>query len=460
MARSGLLEARREQKAARRSEADDDAVGETAGGAPATDPDDWAWELAPRWHCRCGYVNAGFDRCASCGSRDPEKGTRKRSSDPRAMSALEAWERPGDGTSARTTNARVGGKAGRTVAAVVLLNVGISVASVVLAVAGRLQTGEAIRLSLFTGLVFYAVTAMWVRGRAVVLGVRPVVSRGSALTGAAEGAVVGGALAIILVAVARLVAGHPVLDPVASFLVSETLGPMLIGLFVLVVAAPVVEELVFRGFLAEALRRRGTRVAGLLSAAAFGMAHLRFSQFRYYLGMGMVFVFLYWRRGLVASVSAHAAFNGMLVVAALAVAHGPALTLSGAGASMTVPGTWQAVDPPVDSALAAMGPSGAVIELGSIGVDTGGAGPEVLARNLAAGAVPLPPGLFLDPASVGIMDLPAGRAVSVNADVYGQDGRMVALLRGDRLWIATITTGGSDQARRDFSDALQTLRLP
>ena len=38
----------------------------------------------------------------------------------------------------------------------------------------------------------------------------------------------------------------------------------------------------------------------------------------------------------------------------------------------------------------------------------------------------------------------------------GDDG----VQRGDRLWVVTITTGGSDQARRDFSDALYTLRLP
>lgn len=459
MGRSGLLEERREQRAARRTQAHDDVAGYTDGDEASVDPDDYAWEPAPRWQCRCGYVNAGLDRCPSCGSRNPD-GARRRPGEARAVSALEAWGRPGDGTGVGAPNRKVAGRAGRTVAGIILLNIASSAVTFALAAGGRLQTGDAIRLSLFTGLVFFALTAMWVRERAVVLDVRPVMSTGGTWSAAAEGAAVGGGCAIVLVAIARLVAGHAVLDPIASFLASEAIGPMLIGAFVLILAGPVVEELVFRGFLLEALRGRGQRVAALASAAAFSVAHLRFSQFRYYVAVGLVLAFLYLRRGLVASITAHAAFNGMLFVAALAAAHGPALTLSGAGATITVPATWQVVDAPGDAALAAMGPSGAVIELGSQGVDTGGAGPEVLAENLRAGVVGLPDGLSFDPTTVDLIELPAGRAVSVNADVYGHEGRMVALLRGEQLWVITITTGGSDQAARDFTEALYTLQLP
>ncbi len=61
-----------------------------------------------------------------------------------------------------------------------------------------------------------------------------------------------------------------------------------IAALLIVLIGPVVEELVFRGFLAEALRGRGRRGAVLLSAAAFSLAHLRLAQFRYYLFLGVV----------------------------------------------------------------------------------------------------------------------------------------------------------------------------
>jgi hypothetical protein len=66
----------------------------------------------------------------------------------------------------------------------------------------------------------------------------------------------------------------------------------------------------------------------------------------------------------------------------------------------------------------------------------------------------------IEPDSIAIIDLPAGRAVSVDADVEGHEGRAVALIRSHRLWWLTLTTGGSDRASGDFNDALLSLRLP
>ncbi|HEV3400469.1 MAG TPA: type II CAAX endopeptidase family protein [Acidimicrobiales bacterium] len=418
-----------------------------------------AWEGAGKWTCRCGYVNAGFDRCPSCGARRSltDGGPERR---PGAVSPSEGWERPAATPAVPLRRRRIDSKVARTVGGIILLNVVIQVFTASLAVQSGAETGDAIRLSLFSGLVFFAFAALWVLGRSTVLGVRPVLRSGSALAGAGEGAVVGGGLAIVFTAVAYVASGHPVVDPVAGLLASETVGPLLIGGFILIVAAPVVEELVFRGFLAEALRGRGRRVAGLLSAAAFSIAHLRFEQFRYYVGMGLVLFYLYWRRGLSGSIAAHAAFNGMLFVAALAVAHGPALTLTDSGATVTLPGRWQPADVGIDADIAAIGPAGAWFGLGHQDIDATGVEPEHFAQNLRTGVLVLPSAIAIDPDTISVIDLPAGRAVSFDAEVEGHEGRMVALLRNDRLWWLTLTTAGSSRASGDFNDALLSLQLP
>jgi membrane protease YdiL (CAAX protease family) len=418
-----------------------------------------AWDGAEKWACRCGYVNAGFDRCPSCGGRRSltDGGPERR---PGAVSPLEGWERPAAAPAVPLRRRRIDSKVARTVGGIILLNVVIQLLTASLAVQSGAETGDAIRLSLFSGLVFFAFAALWVLGRSTALGVRPVLRSGSALAGAAEGAVVGGGLAIVLTGVTYLAAGHPVVDPIAGLMASETVGPLLIGVFVLVVTAPVVEELVFRGFLAEALRGRGRRVAGLLSAAAFSVAHLRFSQFRYYVAMGLVLFCMYWRRGLSGSIAAHAAFNGMLFVAALAVAHGPALTLTASGATVTLPGTWQPTDAGWGEEIAAVGPAGAWFGLGQQEIDATGVEPEHFAQNLRTGVFVLPPDITIHRDTISIIDLPAGRAVSVDADVQGHEGRVVALIRTDRVWWLTLTTGGSARASGDFNDALLNLRLP
>jgi membrane protease YdiL (CAAX protease family) len=416
-----------------------------------------AWDGSEQWKCRCGYVNAGFDRCPSCGAR--RSSTDGGPARAEAVSAVEAWDRPLSSGPVPRRRSGIDSKVARTVGGVILLNVVIQAATASLAAQSGVETGDAIRLALFSSLLFFAFTALWVLGRSTVLGVRPVLRSGSALAGAAEGAVVGGGLAIVFTAVAYVASGHPLLDPVASLLASESVGPLRIGGFVLVVAAPVVEELVFRGFLAEALRGRGRRVAAFLSAGAFAVAHLRFEQFRYYVGMGLVLFYAYGRRGLSGSIAAHAAFNGILFVAALAVAHGPALTFTAGGATVTLPGTWQRTDAPPWSDFAAVGPAGAWIGVGHQEVETVGVEPEHFAENLRTGRFLLPSEMSLDPERVVVIDLPAGRAVSMDAEISGHEGRVVALLRSDRVWWLTMTTGGSARASADFNDALLSLKL-
>ena len=92
---------------------------------------------------------------------------------------------------------------------------------------------------------------------------------------------------------------------------------------VLVVGAPIVEELFFRGLLLRSLSRRfGDRWALAGSSFGFALAHLEGLQFPALLAVGVVFGLLAQRAGrLGPSIFAHSAFN-LVVVVALAVERG------------------------------------------------------------------------------------------------------------------------------------------
>jgi membrane protease YdiL (CAAX protease family) len=90
-----------------------------------------------------------------------------------------------------------------------------------------------------------------------------------------------------------------------------------------IVAAPVTEELFFRGILFQSLRRYGFWAAALGSGVLFGLVHyvggpwqgaLLLQAAMIVTGIGLAFI--YERRGLLGSIGAHVAFNaiGILVV--------------------------------------------------------------------------------------------------------------------------------------------------
>lgn len=318
-----------------------------------------------------------------------------------------------------------------------------------------------IRVSLLTGLAYYTFAAAWVWARSAELNIRPFTGLvpKKTLVGAAEGFIVGGVGAALLFAGIRVVVGRPLLDPSTALLTTQgNVVLLLLGILLIAVAAPVVEELVFRGFLAEAFRDRGKRVAVLVSAVAFSLAHLRLSQFRYYLGVGILLAIVYWRRGLVGSIAAHATFNGMLILLAAAAAHGPALEVRTAGFTVGVPQTYQVSTDVFREDLVAIGPLGAQIEFAHVDVDV----PEArdLAGEMVRGQLPFPPELVVDAASVAVLPFPAGEAVSVNVTVEGQPGRMVALPRPGRLWIATVISDGNHRTLVDFDRMLASWRIP
>ena len=412
--------------------------------------EDTEWSTV--WRCQCGYGNTGRDRCLMCSCPAPEDII-----DSPGLHAEDDFEFV---PLSRDPNERAGGRATRTVAAIIGLNLLMQVLMAIAFVAGDVERATAVKVGLYSGLAYYGMAALWVLARSASLGLRPRVGKETALVGAAEGFVVGAAGAVFLVALLRLILGHPVLDPSAALLASEgSIGALILGFLVIVVAAPVVEELVFRGFLAESLRRKGMWAAVVLSAAAFSLAHLSLIQFRYYLIMGMVFGFVYWRRGLIGSIAAHAAFNGVIMVVAIAAAHGPGIAQDVGGGKVAVPATYQTSTTVFGADLVATGPLGAQVEFAHFDAPDVPAASQ-LAEGLVNGAVPLPAELSVQISSVTMLDLPAGEAVQVIATIDGDAGRVVMLPAPGRLWVASFTSDGGSGSSFDFDEMLRSWRLP
>jgi len=95
-------------------------------------------------------------------------------------------------------------------------------------------------------------------------------------------------------------------------------NPVHIALFVLMfcLAAPVVEELVFRGLLYPWLRKRWAMAAAMLgSAALFAFWHLDMLGFFQYFGIGLILAFAYERtRSLTCAVLIHGLWNGWVII--------------------------------------------------------------------------------------------------------------------------------------------------
>lgn len=114
------------------------------------------------------------------------------------------------------------------------------------------------------------------------------------------------------------------LNAVAKSLTDRATDPLGVVLVILVVAiaAPIIEELFFRGLVMRSIEKRlGPAWAIVLSGLVFGATHFELLQLPALAGFGMVLGYLAWRTDrLGPSIVAHMAFNGV-AVATLLVGH-------------------------------------------------------------------------------------------------------------------------------------------
>lgn len=341
---------------------------------------------------------------------------------------------------------------------VIALNIVLQIVTLIVVAVGTLEVDRAITFSMWAGLAFYGVVLVVVADALDVL--RPRWLAGVRQTAPILGIEVGFAAAAGLIALLWLVTGEPLVDSSARAMVSEgSLLRTLIAFLLIAGAAPVVEELLFRGVVAESLRRHGATFAIFISSFLFALAHLR--SLAYYTLCGAVLGYLYWRRGLWAAIAAHATFNACLVVLAVVVALGPAKTFVGDAVTLRAPAGWEAppgATAPEGAVLALEGPSGASLVIGRQPI-TGVVSPtlEEVASAINAGAVPVPEGWVVQPSSARVVSYGRNRGVEVRVKVDGQAG-LVALIPHDGvLWEIDVATAGSRRAEREVREILQSV---
>jgi membrane protease YdiL (CAAX protease family) len=266
---------------------------------------------------------------------------------------------------------------------------------------------------------------------------------------------VGGLLAVGL---NSAVNGHLTSDPNVELLVGGG-GGLRIALTLVVTAclAPLVEETLFRGVLAGTLLGKSTGLALTGSAIAFAVWHMNLVSLRYYFFMGLLLGWLWLKRGLVSSMAAHAAFNGVLTLAAVMATGGSGHTVQIAQLSFSMPGGWHAVDQLSSSDhLIASGPAGAAMDVRWMAAPAVVTEAELAQRFLTAQAEN---GFQLDRASVHPVKVPGATAVCADFRAVGQPGHVCQLQGNGRLYQVQMLTSGSPSAERNWQHVLATARI-
>jgi membrane protease YdiL (CAAX protease family) len=327
---------------------------------------------------------------------------------------------------------------------------------------GNVEPSRVISVGMWVTLGFYGLVLAIVAGASRRVDFLPLWSRGRTQEGVAIGVFGGVATAATVLLLLRGASGRLQVAPDVKFALGDaTPLHVLLAVAVLVVAAPLVEELLFRGFVAEAMRHRGAVIALLVSGVLFALWHMRLGGLLYYTILGVLLGVLYWKRGLSSSIAAHAAFNGTLVVVALAFIVGQGTVVNAQGMRVELPGGWERQDAPFPGAvLYASGPSGSDLLVMKQPMEGGRARSlEDIAADLG-GRPELFPGIEVEPGSTRIIEESFGRAVQLRVDIQGHAGEVVVTTKGSDVWIVALGTGGSSRAEGDFGDILDSLRLP
>ena len=346
--------------------------------------------------------------------------------------------------------------------AVIAINIIVQATTYFLVRSSKVKPDTAISIGLWVSFGFYALIAVVALRNRAAKQVHMAWTVGAGGVSIRRGLLVGGCASALVLGLQSLALHHLVGDPTVRLVVSDgSIWRILAAISLFVVVAPVVEELVFRGVLAEALRHRGPRAAIAISALLFALAHLRPANLVYYTLIGLLLGRLYFRYGLKASIAAHAVFNGLLVGAAILSVVGPARTYTVEGAVIHLPAAWRTVPTisPSPSHLALQGPSASAIIVIELPVPAGTVfNPDDMRVAAARHLIPMPAGGVIN--SVRTVSYPAGQAALVDYTVGGQPGDVAVMIERSREWVFVLSPAGSSRATTDFNHMMQHLTLP
>jgi hypothetical protein len=266
-------------------------------------------------------------------------------------------------------------------------------------------------------------------------------------------------LSALLLAGVSSASGHLSPDPRIVTLMSEgDIAHIVATIGITCLCAPLIEEVLFRGLLLESLRSHGRRVALWMSGLAFAVWHLNPSALRYYALMGILLGVLYLKRGLVCSMAAHAAFNGVLTVAALAVVLAPARIVTAGDVSFSAPSGWGQLHSETDG-WTLRGPSGAELFVADEALAVLPTPDQLFDRiRTDMASVPMS-GLSFDTATVRKVTVPAGVAVEVAVHYQGHGGTFAVLTGSGKVVEIVLMNAGSTKAQSEFPQILRTLRI-
>jgi len=277
---------------------------------------------------------------------------------------------------------------------------------------------------------------------------------GALLLGLPLGAVGG----LLGVAVSSAASGHLASDPNVTALVGGGgFARVLIALVTTAVLAPLVEETIFRGICAGTLINRGVAAAVWVSAIAFAIWHCNPSALRYYAVMGLVFAGIWRKRGLLASMSAHAAFNGVLTIAAVLATSGVGSATTFDGISLFVPGGWHVDDARSGPNLQlVVGPSGSGLLLMA---KPQSPDEQSLAQlETRVSSTPVQSGVSIDPGSMREVSSSLGTVLTADFTVERQPGHVLAFPYNGSIYEVVMVTAGNPAAEHEWSSVVESLR--
>jgi membrane protease YdiL (CAAX protease family) len=348
------------------------------------------------------------------------------------------------------------------VAAAICLGGVLQLVGLALSHVASIEPDTLIRLDIVLTVGMYAIVAVMIVSQ-ITPSIRLRWGDGPVAVRIGIGAVAGVGFSLILLALVSAAAGHLQSDPRIVLLMSEGDSTHIIVTVLLTcVAAPLVEETLFRGLLLESLRPRGSQVAVLVSAGAFAVWHFMPASLVYYAALGAALGGLYLKRGLACSIAAHVGFNSVLTIAAISMVLGPSHVIQIGQLSLTAPSGWSVDTSPAvqlsgaDSVL--VGPSDAELEV-IPGPAVTAVSPDAIAARLRSGALPLSAGLGLDTSSVSEVPTPAGEVVEIQMTLQGRQGTLGLLAADGQSYELIFLSAGSEKAIADFPRMLASLHL-
>jgi membrane protease YdiL (CAAX protease family) len=304
-----------------------------------------------------------------------------------------------------------------------------------------------VALTVGTYLVVGAITAQVVRTAAVRL--RWTSPSGRWPLGALVGVASGGAIGAVLLLHTQAVTGHVVIDSGISLQLSEdTWWAVVLTMLTLVVAAPVVEETIFRGLLAESFLGSGLLAAVAVSAPAFWLWHWRPSVEAFVLlaGAGAIFAVVFRYHGLVGSMAAHATYNGILIAVVVTQLAGPGHDYQLDGVRLQAPQSWRLVTSSADQ-LALLGPSAATFEVETRLLPRPLTTAQ-LTQSLREGAQALRLVGQISSGPVTPVSLPFGDGVQMTITAGAHHATLMEVASGPRLFVIETDDEGSATAAR------------